>query len=75
MVMTIKQLIKQMDNKNLLYTLRKIKKEKANPQTYGKYGTSNWVTQSEFWSGHIGNLKAELKRRQKLGKISKRAGK
>lgn len=72
--MTNKQLIRSMSNKDLVQTLNKIRKEKANPGTYGKYGTSRWVTSSEFWSGYHGELKKELMRRKKAGLIGKTAG-
>jgi hypothetical protein len=56
MVMTTKQLIKQKSNKDLIYTINKIRKEKENPAVYGKYGSSRWVTESEFYSGHHQDL-------------------
>jgi len=73
--MSIKQLIREKSNKDLLYTVNKIKKEKENPEKYGKDGTSRWVTQSEFWRGHHKDLQEELKRRQQQGQIKKTAGK
>jgi len=73
--MSEKELIRRMSNKELIETINKIRKEKANPEIYGKYGSSKWVTSSEFWTGHHGDLKAELKRRQTIGKIKKTAGK
>ena len=73
--LTDKQLIRKQSNKELLRIFANIRKEKRDPATYGPQGTSKWVTSSEFWSGNIGNLKAELSRRKKLGLISKQAGK
>jgi len=73
--LTTPQLIRQMDNRTLLRTVNKIRHEKSHPETYGKHGTTRWVTDSEFWGGHHGTLKAEVARRQKLGLIKKTAGK
>lgn len=69
------KMIRKMSNEQLLYTHNKIRKEKENPEIYGKHGSSRWVTQSEFWGGHHAIIKDELKRRQHLGLIHKRAGK
>ena len=69
------RMIKRMSNKELVNTVKKIRKEKANPSVYGKGGSSRWVTSSEFWGGHHGVLNKELAKRRKAGKIHKRAGK
>lgn len=74
MAMTTPQLIKSMSNKDLIHTINKIRHEKKHPETYGKYGTTRWVTSSEFWTGHHQDLKNELKRRQKAGLVKKQAG-
>jgi hypothetical protein len=68
------QVIKQMDNRHLIETINKIRKEKENPAVYGKNGSSRWVTSSEFWSGHHQDLKAELQRRKNAGLIKENAG-
>jgi len=73
--MTTKEIIRRLPNKNLINAINSIRKEKAHPKIYGKYGTSKFVTSSEFWSGHHGNLKRELERRKSLGKIKSNAGK
>jgi len=73
--MSEKTMIRTMPNKMLLYNVNRLRKEKADPATYGKNGTSRWITTSEFWSGHHTDLKKELKRRQEAGTISSSAGK
>ena len=75
MVLSEKTLIRRMSNKDLINTINTIRKEKADPATYGRGGTSRWVTSSEFWRGHHQDLKAELKRRQTAGNVRKTAGK
>ena len=72
--MSEKQLIRRMDNKSLIYAVNKIRKEKENPDVYGKHGTSRWVTASEFWGGHHQDLRNELQRRKEQGVIKKTAG-
>lgn len=72
---TIPQMIKTMSNKELLYTVNKMRKERERPDIYGKHGTTRWVTQSEFWAGHHQDFQNEIKRRQKAGLIGKKAGK
>jgi len=74
MVESTKAFIKRLPNKMLVADINKIRKEKADPAKYGKYGTSRWVTTSEFWRGHHADLKAELKKRQDKGLISKQVG-
>jgi len=70
------KMIKGLSNKDLLRTINKIRHEKAHPETYSKkYGTSRWVTESEFFGGHHKVVKDELKRRQEQGKIKQNAGK
>jgi hypothetical protein len=66
--------IREMSNKSLLYHINKRKQELADPEKYGKHGTSRWVTESEFHQGYHQDFKRELERRKKLGKISKNAG-
>ena len=73
--METKTLIRKMPNRDLIKTVNKIRMEKQNPQTYGKNGTSRWVTSSEFWGGHHQDLKRELERRKQTGQIKKTAGK
>jgi hypothetical protein len=74
MVLSNKAVIKRMSNKDLIALVNKIRQEKANPKVYGKYGTSKFVTASEFWYGHHGDILEELRRRKKQGRISKLAG-
>jgi hypothetical protein len=74
-IMSNKELIRSLPNKDLVNTINKIKKEKAHPETYGKHGTSRWVTTSEFWTGYHGELRKELERRKSKGLVSKHAGK
>lgn len=69
-----RDMIKDMNNKDLIRTVNKIRAEKADPATYGRGGTSRWVTSSEFWSGHHSDLKAELARRKAAGKVRSNAG-
>ena len=66
--------IRRMSNKDLKYTLNKMRKEKEDPRKYGKYGSSRFVTQNEFWTGYHGTLRKELVRRKKLGLIRRTAG-
>jgi hypothetical protein len=69
---TVKR-ISQMSNKDLIRTANKINYEKKHPETYGKHGTSRYVTDSEFWGGHHSYIKQELQRRKNLGMIKKSA--
>jgi len=69
------KMIKVMSNKELVHSVNRLKKEKADPRTYGKDGTTRWVTTSDFYGGHHKVLKDELKKRQREGKISSAAGK
>jgi hypothetical protein len=73
--MSTSRLIKTMSNKALINTVNKIRKEKANPAVYGKYGTTRWVTNSEFWRGYHHKLNSELALRKRKGLVSKMAGK
>ena len=74
MVMSIKQLIRQMPNDRLARNVNKIRAESENQKVYGPNGSSKWVTTSAFWAGHHGDLKAELERRKRSGQISSTAG-
>jgi len=70
------RVIRRMSNKSLIQTINKIRHEKAHPEIYSKkYGTTRWVTDSEFYGGHHKVLKDELKKRQNQGIIKKSAGK
>jgi len=69
------KMIRKMSHKDLLHNVNKIRHEKERPETYGRHGTTRWVTSSEFWAGHHGEMKRELARRQKAGLIKKAAGK
>jgi hypothetical protein len=63
-------------NEHLLYHINKLRREHEHYKAHKNYGTGQWVSEHEFW-GRKGEkaLKSELKRRQKLGKISPTAGK
>jgi len=67
--MDTKELIEKMSNKDLAQTINRIREEKANPNKPRRF-----VTESEFWGGHHGDLKRELERRKKSGLIGRRAG-
>jgi len=68
--------LKRMPTKDLLGTLRKIRKEKEHKKVYGNYGTGRWVSSSEF-QGRSGltAIKEEVERRKRKGLVSKTAGK
>ena len=73
--MSVKQVIKRMTNKQLIDTLNKIRMEQIHKRRYGNYGTGRYVPSSEFWRGHISDLKKELALRKRKGLVSKLAGK
>jgi hypothetical protein len=68
--------ISRMSNNDLTRINAKLIKEKANPSVYGRYGSSHFVTEHEFFGrASVTKIKAEVKKRQEQGKISKRVGK
>ena len=64
-MMSIKQTIRKMSKKDLLYFITKLRTERQN---------TRYVSQKVFWRGHIRDLRAELIHRKKLGLIKKSAG-
>lgn len=73
MAMSTNKMIRTMDNKMLLYHVNKIRREQEHKRQYGNYGTGNYVSNSEFWRGHVGTLRDEVARRKRLGLIRKTA--
>jgi hypothetical protein len=71
----IKNAVRRMSNKELLYFYNRLKKEAESKRATGNYGTGRYVSTHEFW-GREGRklIREEFARRKRERKFSKKAG-